>query len=1802
MSQPVIEGYQLSPQQKHLWSLSEGGDHPPYTAQCAILMEGPLDRSLLGTALRKVIERHEILRTTFEFLPDMTIPLQVVSGDTEVSLDECDFSGLPDSQQQSALNDLLRYTARLLSSSPAANHVHFSEVRLASNKAVLLVSIGSLCADTTTLKLLMREIAECYRTSLRGDKPDSEPLQYADLAEWQNESLQADGAEAGIDYWRKQPLTRTDLSLPHEHRPETEGAFQPAAPVSFSIDGQLIAKLESLSLLNGTTPSSILLSVFYVVLSRLCSATQLSVGVAFAGRNYDELSDAFGLFGRFLPINAQLYSNQTLPELANDLAVSLADAERWQEFFSPQSPIPFCFEFEEANPSVQVVSDLHFTLLHALAYINRFKVLLRCLRQDDGSIIAEWHYDAAYYNEEQVKRLAESWLAAFETVAASAGKLLLAEVTVVGANEWQQLQQYARGPEEIWSDQRSVHELFADHAARNPEAIAVVCGSESITYRELNRRANQLGRYLRARSVGIEDRVGLMTERSIETMIALLGILKSGAAYLPLDPAQPPPRLQQLASDARLRAIVSTEALRERVHALAVEIEVYVDGDIDSEIDLEPEANVPPESLAYVIYTSGSTGAAKAVGVEHRQLTNYLNSIVQKLSLAAGSNFALVSTLAADLGNTVIFPALCSGSTLHIITSEAASDPIALADYFSEHKIDCLKIVPSHLAALMTHSDPQLVLPRKCLVLGGEASSWQLIEKIQQIAPACRVLNHYGPTETTIGVMTLAIDKQAESMTVPLGYPIANTQVYLLDKDLHPVPFGVAGELHLAGANVTRGYLNSVRTTAAKFIPHPFSPTPGERLYKTGDLARHLPDGSIEFLGRTDDQVKVRGFRIDPAEIEALLGRHQAVKQSKVIAHASATGEKRLVAYLVPDDTFAATVRRALRLKREGRLNKTHELPNQMLVESQNKNETNFMYKEIFEEKIYLQHGVTLNDGDCVFDVGANIGMFSLFVGRECKDAKIYAFEPMPPLFETLRTNLALYGLDAKVFQCGVAADNSTQEFTYYPHLTLMSGQFADLAQDRQVVKLFESNRHENGWDSELLDEVLEERMTTERFTCQIQRISDVMREHRVERIDLLKIDVQKSELEVLHGIDDGDWNKIEQVVLEVHDIDDRLRQIISLFEMRGFQVNVQQEAMLKETGLYDVYCVRPGRLPRLDHSMSNLQREWTSPDALLADVRKHLASNAPEHMVPSAFVLLESMPLTANGKIDRKALPEPVELNPNPERTFVAPSNRTEQLLANIWRQALGRSQISVNDNFFELGGDSILSIQIVARANQAGLRLSPKLIFRHQTIAQLALAIAETQASLPVLQAEQGLLTGAVPLTPVQCYFFEQVRVAKEHFNQSLLLDVQRPVRADLLRKVVTALIEHHDALRLRFEQTEQGWKQRYSGQEAVAETPVEVIEISEGEIEAACDEVQRSMKFETGGLFHVVLFQTETTQRLLLVAHHLVIDGVSWRILLEDIARGLDQAEREIAIDFGSKTTSYREWAARLEHYSKEDEVAAEPAFWSNAEKSAAWELPVDHRHGANSVASTGTISVSLDAEETRALLREVPEAYRTQINDVMLTALAEAVNKWTGRQQVLVQMEGHGREELWEGVDLSRTAGWFTSLFPLLIEIDSTSDIGSRLKSVKEQLRRVPNRGLVYGVLRYLSKKLNQGPKQPDLKFNYFGQLDNVLSSDALFNLSSLARGTERDEKQQRNCLVEVSSAVSGGQLQLNLSYSENLHRRETIERLSANLIAALRGIIAHCRSLDCNEFSPSDFPLANLSQQQLDLIAHRLTRN
>jgi len=389
-------------------------------------------------------------------------------------------------------------------------------------------------------------------------------------------------------------------------------------------------------------------------------------------------------------------------------------------------------------------------------------------------------------------------------------------------------------------------------------------------------------------------------------------------------------------------------------------------------------------------------------------------------------------------------------------------------------------------------------------------------------------------------------------------------------------------------------------------------------------------------------------------EIKAILEQHPAIQDAAVVVREQVSGNPRPVAYLVPDAQCAFAVRQLVRLESEGLLTgqQRYELPNGMLIVHKNKNETDFVYKEIFEEKAYLSHGITLHDGDCIFDVGANIGLFALFMGQIVKKAVIYAFEPLHPIFEVLRINMALYGLNVRLFECGLSNEAKRETFTYYPYVSIISGRFADAMKEREVMKTFLLNAQEESADetalsSQELDDLLKERLVSEQFTCQVKTLSEVMHENDIERIDLLKIDVEKSELDVLAGIQEDDWPKIRQLVVEVHDIDGRLEQITALLERHRYDLTVGQDAMLKDTGLYNVYAVRPrnewGQTGEKSGPPTRVvMPTWNSPDILVRDIRHFLAEKLPEYMVPATFMLMDALPLTPSGKVDHRLLPIP--------------------------------------------------------------------------------------------------------------------------------------------------------------------------------------------------------------------------------------------------------------------------------------------------------------------------------------------------------------------------------------------------------------------------------------------------------------------------------------------------------------------------------------------------------------------------------
>nr|WP_272819430.1 non-ribosomal peptide synthetase [Scytonema hofmannii] len=609
-----------------------------------------------------------------------------------------------------------------------------------------------------------------------------------------------------------------------------------------------------------------------------------------------------------------------------------------------------------------------------------------------------------------------------------------------------------------------------------------------------------------------------------------------------------------------------------------------------------------------------------------------------------------------------------------------------------------------------------------------------------------------------------------------------------------------------------------------------------------------------------------------------------------------------------------------------------------------------------------------------------------------------------------------------------------------------------------------------------------------------------------------------------------------------------------------------------------------------------------------LNELRSFLKEKLPDYMVPNAIVLLESLPLTPNGKVDRRALPVP-ESRTGIENIFVAPRTSVEAKLAEIWAQVLKVEAVGIHDNFFSLGGDSILSIQIIAKAKLAGIELSLKQLFANQTIVELATVALTTKA----LFIEQGLVTGASPLTPIQRWFFEQQLPQPHHFNQSFLLTVPTDIKIEFLEVVWKELLKHHDALRLRFTQTESNWQQVHAelcDRNIISCFDFSTLPDSEQQkaIENTANSLQASLNLSEN-LVQVALFRlgVDKGARLLIIIHHLVVDGVSWRILLEDLVAGYSQLCQGKVIQLPAKTTSFKDWAQHLREYAQANHLKSELDYWLSISNAAVASIPADHAHGANTVASTCTVSVSLNSSETQALLQDVPKAYKTQINDVLLTALVLVVSRWTDSKSVLFNLEGHGREDIIEGVDLSRTVGWFTTMFPMVLKLSDTENLGQVLKSVKEQLRAIPNKGIGYGLLRYFNQdaeiidQLATIPKA-QISFNYLGQFTQILNTEPLISSASESSGQNQSLQGQRSTSLDINAIIADQQLQIHWTYSRNLHEQATIEHIASEFVCELQNLIAHCLEPDNVGYTPTDFPLIKLNQLELDLVLAKVASN
>ena len=864
--------FRLSPQQEQLWRAHPDG--PRFVVRCAFEI-GTADLSPVREALLRAVARHEILRTTFVRHQGLRLPGQLIHERLEPSWDD-----------EAALD---------VANGPV---VHAALGEEPGDGRVLTLTVAAACADLRSLVLLAEEL----RADLAGERSDAaDPLQYADYAEWRAESLAAAEETWDVPDWIPPRL------------PFTSGSEIPEA-----LPARVAVELDIAAVARGAATCRVPAAVFiegcwHGLMARVSGHAGVLVGAVLDGRAQDELAEEIGPYAQVLPIMTSIDETTTIAEVVDQVRRARTRLERSQDTADGEFLERVADHCRTGFAAVEMSAAGVRELVGAPA-----PFLAQLVWLDGVEPRAELHVAPELVASGAADVLAQA-LAALVTVSANNVGTPVAEVALTTDSATDGLA--ARSGPAARGGETTAARLFEQAAARTPDAVALVAPDATLTYRDLDTRANRLAHRLRELGVGRETAVGLCMERSASSIVAVLGVLKAGGAYVPLNYEHPAARLAHQLAETQAPVLLTESSVSDRLPPFeGVVLRVDDERTLAGSRDVAPEPVNAPDDLVYVMYTSGSTGLPKGVGVTHRNLSAYATGILDRLDLldATGVSFAAVSALSTDLGNTSIFAALLGGGTLHLVSPADAMDGARFADYLRKRPVDVLKITPSHLRAILDAGETAGVLPRRWLLLGGEALSWQLLERVRSRAPACRVVNHYGPTETTVGSCTFEVETaEPKGSTVPIGSPLPGERLYVVDRRLRLLPVGIPGELCIGGAGVARGYVGQPEQTSERFLADPFVGGGQERIYRTGDRVRMLADGNVEFLGRVDDQVKIHGHRVEPSEIEVVLSGHPAVRQSAVVARDAGDGEHQLVAYIVPSGEVAteqlqAFVREAL--------------------------------------------------------------------------------------------------------------------------------------------------------------------------------------------------------------------------------------------------------------------------------------------------------------------------------------------------------------------------------------------------------------------------------------------------------------------------------------------------------------------------------------------------------------------------------------------------------------------------------------------------------------------------------------------------------------------------------------------------------------------------------------------------------------------------------------------------------------------------------------------------------------------------
>lgn len=1319
----------------------------------------------------------------------------------------------------------------------------------------------------------------------------------------------------------------------------------------------------------------------------------------------------------------------------------------------------------------------------------------------------------------------------------------------------------------------TVVDAFLDGVDAHPDHHALVEGSQTWSYAELHDAACSIAAHFETDQV-----VGLHIGRSAHAVITLLGVLLAGASYVPLDPEWPAARVKRVADDAKVARIVT-----------AADVDVLLALG-QSTAPIRPT----PDQLAYVLYTSGSTGMPKGVRIPHRALATYVRWARE--TYGEGLTFPLFSQLTFDLTVTSVFVPLCSRGTIRSYPRSNAKTDLAVLDVFDDDAVDIVKLTPSHVGLL---SDRNLANSRVAqLILGGEEFTTALARRtLDRFGGNVQLHNEYGPTEATVGCTLHTFDPRRDTgATVPIGRPIRGATVTVCDPAGNPLPDGVMGELRIGGTGVADGYLGRPELSAERFV---------DGRYRSGDLGRTRPDGIIEYLGRSDDQVKIAGVRVELGEVEAVLAAHPAVSGAAVALRRrvpETTGERILCARcglaseypgVAFDNQGVCSQCRAFEAYEERarvyfkpmdalteRLATAKSAPEYdcMVLLSGGKDST-YMLGRLADMGLRVL-AYTLDNGFISPEAMENVARVVTALGVD----HMYGSTPaMNAIFvDSLQRHANVcHGCFKTIYtlSMGVARDKKI------PFIVtgLSRGQFFET---RLTPDLFTGMTP----SSDQIDRnVLASRKA-------YHRIDDAVREHldtslfdddrifdEVQFVDFYRYcDVDLDELYAyldrrLPWVRPGDTGRstnctINDVGIYLHKrvVGHHNYALPYSWDVRLGHKN--REAALEELdddidpaavqAILDIIGY-PEDVESLE-AQDRLVGWYVSPDELAIEaLRAHLLEQLPEARVPSVFVRVDALPLTPNGKVDRRALPEPTAHRPTTTTSYYAPRSEIETTLCAIWASALGIDRVGILDDFYALGGDSILAIQIVARAQRAGLSITLSQVFEALTVENLAM-VCEATTTI------RERVVGPVPLTPIQHDFLAHQPEPAE-FHHVIRARLPADVDRSRLQAALQQLLHQHGALRCQFRRDGARWL----AQAADSVGPVEWHEAAGATTDAAWDSLSsmtRGFDLADPPLLRAAILRGDGQVELAVVAHHLVVDAVSWNVLLDDLQHVYEGGSLPAA------STGLPAWVDYLSTH------VADASWWAHAEDPA--PLPVDEH---DPTCAQREHLVRLDVQSTRRLLWDSP-GWRVGVDELLLAALGVALADWMDTDTVSLALEGHGREADDPSIDLSRTVGWLTSLYPVTLDIPEEPSIDA-LRSLKDQLRSVPGNGLAFGVAAQSDPTL--AISEDAVLFNYLGRVDPDRDGRAPFRLSRPI-ALHRGPRIRTVRALEVNAVVRGEQLEVTWSYGSGVDVADVADLAATHLETLEAWMEAAAAGEDTT--SATDFPLSGLDSAGFEKLA------